>query len=133
MILKILHSDGNSWWLYDNLEKVRFCRRGGDFVLISGKIDDSSDGDALYNFGVFHASEIDKNDITQTSYRWARDNLSEFVPDVTILDFDELNQEGVNFVSWVLARNGDEEKFIVFNTLGFLLNDDGKTIEKIIC
>lgn len=132
MILKILHNDRNSWWFYDNLEKIR-CGSGGDFVLVYGVESDSSHGNTIYDYRVVHVGDMTKDEVNKMTYQWAKTNKTDVCADIAILNFEEFN-EGVNYINWVLARKrDDEEKLIVFNTLGFLLNDEGKTIEKIAC
>ena len=131
MIIKILHSDRNSWWLYDNVEKARFGIRSSEFVLVSGKVADSSEGDATYDYRVIYVGDMSESEIVKIDYQWARDNKPDLCPDTRILDFESIKQEGVTFINWILARKGDEEKFIIFNTQGFILNDNGKTIERL--
>ena len=56
---------------------------------------------------------------------------SRFCPDVAVIDKDVLHHTW-NHTNFVIGRTADfDEKCIVFNTLGFILNDQGKTIEKI--
>lgn len=109
MILKIQRYVGKEKWeIYDNLRKVGWVEcKAGDFVQ-----DDVSEGE---------------EDVA--------------LPDVLILDYYAKKKSGScdynpDNVSCVLLRCkekvGDEPITIVFDTIAYLCNDSGQTIEKIV-
>lgn len=112
MILKIRFR--NSWWLYDNLRKVRYGH-GLDTLL--------------------HSSD--------NKYRWAGedpevDTHEEVVPFAELSDicFSRSRKEGQPggepfFPRWAIARDCDNDELLFVFDEGYLLNDDGATIERI--
>lgn len=106
MIIKV--KDKNTWWMYDNVSKIRF-------------------GDGSTERVLFFPSNKEIQFVL-------RDGKAEkpFQPDIMIIDeFDENELADDRLpLGWISFRNkNDDEKFMVFNTVAFILNDNGKTIE----
>lgn len=135
MIVKILDSKKHSWWMYDNLEKVRFgSGMTTDYIIVAKITGECGEGYRYsidYDFRVVYHDGWPEDDVLKMDYDWAVDNIAGIQPNLIVIDDSEI-KNGVNNTNWVMARkpNGDESLF-VFNTLGFILNNDGKTIEKI--
>ena len=109
MIIKI-RDPHDGWWLFDDLDRVKFGFSNDRRVMM-----DMKDPKTLIcEFTI-------------------RDPLThEYYPidfDCMLIDFT-IPQCNPSYCHWVSYRtkNGDE-KLIVFNTVGYILNDDGKTIE----
>ncbi len=106
MILKIKGISGN-WWLEDNIAKINHGHEGRVRLV--------DDGNSSFSY------EIRNED---------SDDYVEFYPDLVMLDYNEVKCSPVD-VKWACIRfRNNEEKFIVYGT-AYILNDEGKTIERI--
>ena len=125
MIAKIQDVDYNSWWLYDNLEKVHYSALSHHIIAVSDgfAIDYISSGSNERDAQEILDAVSENNIETYGQYR--------ICPEVSIIDFNNI-KKGWNHLNFILSRDRDDnEKLIVFNTMGFILNNQGKTIERI--
>lgn len=110
MIIKI-QRPGGAWWMEDNLARVSFDNYDSECVYYNLSQND------------FLICELNENVKDKKTY-------SPFDPDVSILDFTNTKGKDILFCAWISTRlkNG-EKRFIVFNTRGYLCNDNGDTLE----
>lgn len=107
MILKVKKADGSGWVARDNIKKVVYNLYDWHFKL---KGDD---------FEVYHQDSEQPMNFT----------------DINMVEFDKgrPSQDGRYPCCFVCMETGhsDYEMLAVFNTQAFLLNDEGKTIERL--
>ncbi len=128
MILKI-KSPEEGWFMYDGLSRVRYGVGGPIHFRHRGE-DENVDGKAVY-----HGFEISDD----WSGYWpseGREALRYFIPDVVLTRVTRITSGNDNSptsnVAWVIATNAKgETKIFVFDE-AFLLNDHGRTIERIV-
>jgi len=111
MILKICYR--KSWYIYDNISKVRVgLRNDSDTV----KFD-------------YNAKKFWWND-----HRDGEGESGEFLPDAILTeryDSDPINGKKLFPLNWIQFRDRDgDEKIIVFDK-AYLMNDQGKNIERL--
>ena len=105
MILKIeRYRDNQKWWIYDDIKKISISDKMHHSKL-GIDISDGVDMDAVF-LDVMPSCECGPNDVRCSSC--------------------------VAYYVLICRRTDGEEFSIAFDTVAYLLNDDGKTIEKIL-
>lgn len=133
MIVKIRDIDCKSWWMYDKLTRVHYG--SGNLRSDENKIYLKITGES----GTENGSQIDNFDVYLNSlYKQPPGKLDEVIdPFLVLIDKKEVKEKinrniqtyPLNWISFLNYNN--DEVLLVFNTKAYILNDDGKTIEKI--
>lgn len=119
MYIKILHTDSSSWWL-KHFTDLRYGIKSSAMIVQSVGLDSKNgvtDIEILY-------------DETNNGKHIEKPGKYRICPDLININKSKLSGswDPLNFV--IGKDIFGNEKCIVFNTLGFILNDQGKTLEK---
>lgn len=104
MIIKVQHKDPNSWWIFDGVQKVRY--QTGLRISRDELMKDNEEGHGY--------------DITIIA--------TKVLPDGKHID----TEDPLRYALLIFRDINNNEKSLMFNTVAYLCNEQGQTVEKIV-
>lgn len=116
MILKIKYK--NTWYMYDHIFKVRFGR-------CDGTISINTDNKVMWSEMPPEGSTMPRSSVEVQPFAMLSGTLDSHL--------ETAHKEGAEptKLNWAIGRNTKGEELLFVFDEGYLLNDDGKTIETI--
>ena len=133
MILKYYN---NGWNYLDELKKVKWINKNIELIDLK---EEKSIGGRIYITPSELANEIDSVTRIEQEIIYQLEKYNSIDIHVSCIHFDydmekikkDLSKNNMTYIRIVIYEYGDETRCVVFNHVGYLLNDVGKTVEKL--